>query len=70
VESSRSVAAQLLKLGTPFLFVTGYDSGVTWLEGYEGISILRKPVRSNSLKEAILETRMRLGGTSFETDSV
>ncbi len=50
---SGAVATQLRNLGVPFLFLTGYDSNLGWLNDFDNVAVLRKPVGRDEFKIAV-----------------
>ena len=54
-ETSVAIAAELLKLGTPFVFATGYGEGTVWLTEYPNAPVINKPYGVSQLRAVLAE---------------
>lgn len=57
--TSEPVANRLLKLGVPFLFVTGYGNNAELANSFDHVPRLTKPVATNDLQVAIMDVLNR-----------
>lgn len=63
METSFSVAAELKRLGVPFVFATGFGDGVVMPESLRGVPIVRKPYSSRSLVDGLARVVARSRST-------